>query len=93
MLTNSDSQYPVEFWLKWIKEETRFQPQTIMIDNSNIEMAEIRSAYGESVQVLIWHWHIKRAWCKNLAKKVCVCPGVSTNSHEVKLIRDGVFNS
>ena len=93
MLTNSGSQYPVELWLKWIGGEMRFQPQTIMIDNSDTEMAGIRSAYGESVQVLICHWHIKRAWSKNLAKKVYIRPGVSTNSHEVKLIRDGVFNS
>ncbi|KAI7850287.1 hypothetical protein BDC45DRAFT_572934 [Circinella umbellata] len=56
------------------------------------EIAGIRLAYGESVQVLICHWHIKRAWRKNIAKKVCVRPGLSTSALHVKIIRDDALN-
>lgn len=92
MLTNSDSQYPVEFWLKWLKDDMHFRPRTIMIDNSDTEIAGIRSAYGEDMQVAICHWHLKRAWRKNIASKVCIRPGVSTHSGLVKVMRDETFN-
>ena len=60
---NSDSQlYIVEFCIKWLKDEMHFRSRTIMIDNSDTEIAGIRSAYGEDMQVAICHWHLKRAW-------------------------------
>ncbi|KAI9478922.1 hypothetical protein BDB00DRAFT_186732 [Zychaea mexicana] len=92
MLTNSDSQYPVEFWLKWLKQDVHYQPRCIMIDNSDTEMAGIWSAYGDDVQVMICHWHIKGAWRKNVAKKVFVRPGDLTHSREVKMMWDEAFN-
>ncbi|KAI9270502.1 hypothetical protein BDA99DRAFT_569841 [Phascolomyces articulosus] len=72
------------FWLKWLKEKIHFQPRCIMIDNSDTEMTGIRAAYGIDIQVLICHWHIKRVWHKNVAKKVYAHPDVSVQPKQVR---------
>jgi hypothetical protein len=92
MITNTDSQYPIASWLKWLHESHGFNPKQIMIDNSDTEMAAITSAFGDSVQILICHWHILRAWKKNIAQKVMVKPGVRKISAEVVAHREEAFH-
>lgn len=47
MFTNSDSQYPIRYWLEWLKNEHQYVPATIMIDNSDTEIAAINNTYNQ----------------------------------------------
>ena len=57
-------------WLSWLKFECGFYPKRIMIDCSVTEMDAILSTFGTEVQVLVCHWHIRRAWEKKLNRYV-----------------------
>jgi hypothetical protein len=46
MITNSESQYPIRFWLQWLKDAHGYQPSKVMIDNSNTEIAAINKAFN-----------------------------------------------
>ncbi|KAG1141339.1 hypothetical protein G6F36_015709 [Rhizopus arrhizus] len=43
-----------------------------MIDCSPTEIGAIRSVFGDAVQVLLCHWHIKRAWETHIKKDIKV---------------------
>lgn len=47
MFTNSESQYPIRYWLEWLKNEHGYIPKGIMIDNSNTEIAAINNTYNQ----------------------------------------------
>lgn len=49
MITNSESQYPVRFWVEWLKNQFDFIPAKIMIDNSDTEIAAINHTYNDLV--------------------------------------------
>jgi hypothetical protein len=68
MITNSESQYPVQFRLKWLNEDHGFSPQRFMIDNSDAEIFGIRLVYGDCQCIFLCHWHILKNWVKNIGK-------------------------
>ena len=73
MVTNNEGQEPIVRWLTWLRDTHRFSPSSVMVDNSNTEIAAINQVYGEppyEVKVLICHWHILKAWRKNICMKV-----------------------
>jgi hypothetical protein len=76
MITNAETQYPIQFWLQWLHDSFGFRPRHFMIDNSDAEIAGIRSVFGETVPILLCHWHILKNWKKNIAMKVKVQSGV-----------------
>ncbi|OAD70582.1 hypothetical protein PHYBLDRAFT_171328 [Phycomyces blakesleeanus NRRL 1555(-)] len=43
-----------------------------MIDCSPIEISAIKEVFGNSVNILLYHWHIKRAWEVNIKKHIKV---------------------
>ncbi|KAG2215070.1 hypothetical protein INT45_014325 [Circinella minor] len=65
-ITNSESSFTISCWLSWLKFECGFYPKRIMIDCSVTEMDAILSMFGTKVQVLVCHWHIRRAWEKKV---------------------------
>ncbi|KAG2220710.1 hypothetical protein INT45_012574 [Circinella minor] len=46
MITNSQAQYPILYWLQWLKDEHGYVPSRVMIDDSNTEIAAINKAYN-----------------------------------------------
>jgi hypothetical protein len=85
MITNSESQYPVTFWLRWLKDIHGYQPSKVMINNSDAEIAAINMAYNmpdttrddqqgivfnNNVKIMICHWHLLKAWKKAILTKV-----------------------
>lgn len=103
MITNSESQYPIRFWLQWLKDAHGYQPSKVMIDNSNTEIAAINKAfnippeangdddsiiYNNNVKILICHWHLLKAWKKAILSKVVSSNPRSTSMGEKKEMRD-----
>ncbi|KAI7851458.1 hypothetical protein BDC45DRAFT_467240, partial [Circinella umbellata] len=41
MITNSQAQYPILYWLKWLKDEHGYIPSRVMIDDSDTEIIAI----------------------------------------------------
>ena len=82
MITNSQAQYPILYWLKWLKDEHGYIPSRVMIDDSDTEIIAINKAYNyvnddpstnifiDKVKILICHWHVLRAWKKNILTKL-----------------------
>jgi hypothetical protein len=77
MITNSENQFAIQFWLQWLKDEHGFYPRQFMVDNSNTEIAGIRAAFGESMTILLCHWHVLKGWKANVKTKVMVMAGVN----------------
>lgn len=93
MITNSEAHQPVEHWLKWLHENHGFRPVKMMIDNSDTEILAIRKALGDSCQILLCHWHILRAWKKQIASKVTSTPDVQKTIDEKKMRRNEGFEA
>ncbi|CEI92910.1 hypothetical protein RMCBS344292_07157 [Rhizopus microsporus] len=55
-----------------------------MIDCSSAKTVAIRGVFEGSVQILLCHWHIKRAWETHIKR------GISKSTHDIKLVRDRV---
>ncbi|KAI7846778.1 hypothetical protein BDC45DRAFT_580932, partial [Circinella umbellata] len=65
----------------------------MMIDNSDTEILVIRKALGDSCQILLCHWHILRAWKKQIASKVTSTPDVQKTIDEKKMRRNKGFEA
>ncbi|KAI8329646.1 hypothetical protein BC941DRAFT_442467 [Chlamydoabsidia padenii] len=78
MVTNHASSYPVQFWLQWLRQDHGYTPCQVMIDNSDAEIAGIKTAF---------------AWRENIVKKVKVIARGSTapTATERKAYRDDVL--
>ena len=57
-------------WMNWVKQAASVNVKRIMIDCSATEIEAINQAFGGSVDTLLCHWHIKRAWEKHLRTDV-----------------------
>ncbi|KAI7873430.1 hypothetical protein K492DRAFT_223960, partial [Lichtheimia hyalospora FSU 10163] len=55
-----------------------------MIDNSDTEIKAINESYGEDTRVFLCHWHILRAWRKNVVYKVRPQAGNKANPDQVR---------
>ncbi|CEI91141.1 hypothetical protein RMCBS344292_05441 [Rhizopus microsporus] len=71
-------------WLTWIKTNLSLSVKQIMIDCSSAETAAIRDVFEGSVQILLCHWHIKRAWETHVKRDV----KISKSTQDTKLVRD-----
>lgn len=70
-LTDAERQSVLVQWLRWLIDVAGPLPvEKIMIDCSQTEISAIREVFGESLNVLLCHWHIKRAWEKHLKTDV-----------------------
>ncbi|CEP11836.1 hypothetical protein [Parasitella parasitica] len=79
MVTNSEAQYPVCFWLEWLKDQFGYSPSMVMIDNSDTEFAAINLVYkntdevdvfNTNFKILLFHWHIMKAWKTKILTKL-----------------------
>lgn len=84
MITNSSTHHPVKAWLEWLKHDFEFIPGSIMIDNSDTEIKAIRACYGDGFKIYLCHWHILRAWRKNVISKVCRASGNKAGEDDVR---------
>ncbi|KAJ8651299.1 hypothetical protein O0I10_013212, partial [Lichtheimia ornata] len=55
-----------------------------MIDNSDTEIKAIKASYGDDAKIFLCHWHILRAWRKNVVYKVRPEAGNKANQDQVK---------
>lgn len=84
MITNSSTHHPVKMWLDWLRDDMEFTPGAIMIDNSDTEIKAIKASYGDDAKIFLCHWHILRAWRKNVVYKVRPEAGNKANQDQVK---------
>ncbi|KAI8330588.1 hypothetical protein BC941DRAFT_440235, partial [Chlamydoabsidia padenii] len=82
MVINHASSYSVQFWLQWLRQDHGYTPCQVMIDNSDAEIAGIKTAFA----------YIK-AWRENIVKKVKViaCGSTAPRATERKAYRDDVL--
>jgi hypothetical protein len=59
-------------WLNWLKTTFSLNVKRIMIDCSPTEIAAIKETFDDTVDILLCHWHIRRAWENHLKKLVCI---------------------
>ncbi|KAG1040313.1 hypothetical protein G6F43_012307 [Rhizopus delemar] len=71
-ITDREVLSTLEQWLTWLKSTFTLKIKKIMIDCSPTEIGAIRSVFGDVVQVLLCHWHIKRAWETHIKKDIKV---------------------
>ncbi|KIJ26744.1 hypothetical protein M422DRAFT_272139 [Sphaerobolus stellatus SS14] len=57
MLTNLESHFPFERFLKWLRQECNFEPTT----------------FDRPVSILYCYWHLWQAWEKNITSKNMRC--------------------
>jgi hypothetical protein len=102
MITNNESQYPIRYWLQWLRDAHGYQPSKVMIDNSDAEIAAINMAYNltsdsgnneepvfnNTVKIFICHWHLLKAWKKAILVKVSPVIRQSRTMAEKKEMRD-----
>jgi hypothetical protein len=69
MLTSNEIIPLLVKWLQNIKDNNNLNVARIMIDCSTAEIGAIRQVFG-GVDILLCHWHIKRAWDVNVKKHV-----------------------
>ncbi|SAM03055.1 hypothetical protein [Absidia glauca] len=84
MLTASEIIPNLVKWLQNIKDSNNLNVARIMIDCSTTEIAAIRQVF-DGVDVLLCHWHIKRAWDLHIKKDI-----KGGNRFKTKALRDGV---
>ncbi|KIJ28257.1 hypothetical protein M422DRAFT_270492 [Sphaerobolus stellatus SS14] len=59
MLTNQESHYPLEHFLKWLRRACQFTPNMIMIDFSNTEALAIRKSFPNLIiHISYCYWHL-----------------------------------
>lgn len=72
-ITDKERQTVIVQWLKWLIEAAGPLPvKKIRIDCSQTEISAIHEVSGQDFDVLLCHWHIKRAWEKHLKSSVKV---------------------
>lgn len=69
-ITNAEFTNIIQEWLTWVKNLHELKVKSIMIDCSAAEIAAIKEAFGSQVSILLCHWHIQRAWEKNMKTMV-----------------------
>lgn len=71
MVTDMEIMPTLIEWLTWLKNlKAELRLKRIMIDCSATEIGAIRSVFGDEVDILLCHWHVWRAWDKNMKKEV-----------------------
>lgn len=69
-MTDAEKTTVLAQWLDWIKQSVPgLNVERIMIGCSATEIAAIKCTFGDDVQILLCHWHIKRAWKTHLKKE------------------------
>ncbi|OAD66983.1 hypothetical protein PHYBLDRAFT_151921 [Phycomyces blakesleeanus NRRL 1555(-)] len=69
-VTNAEFITTLLQWLNWVKSNCSLCVKCMMIDCSPVEIGALEEDFGQSVQVLLCHWHIKRAWEMHIKKDV-----------------------
>ncbi|KIJ31011.1 hypothetical protein M422DRAFT_267433 [Sphaerobolus stellatus SS14] len=71
MLTNKESHCPLQHFLEWLRMDSQFAPETIMIDCSDTEALAIEKAFPDLViRILYCYWHLWQAWDKAMKDKL-----------------------
>lgn len=63
-------------WLTWVKNTKQLKVKRIMVDCSATEIGAIKAVFGDEMNILLCHWHIWRAWDKNMKKEVKIIKAV-----------------
>lgn len=89
-ITDAEKTPILSQWLFWVKQTvSALSVKRIMIDCSATEIAAIREAFGDSVDILLCHWHIKRAWETHIKRDVSNLGYICTSRRYTKLILTG----
>lgn len=63
-----ESSPTISKWLEWLKSTLNLNVKRMMIDCSPTEQMAIRQVFGNSVKILLCHWHIRKAWDDHIRK-------------------------
>ena len=73
MITDAERTPIISEWLNWVvRTVSVHKVQRIMIDCSPTEIAAIKATFGNGVDILLCHWHIRRAWEMRMKKEVMI---------------------
>ncbi|CEG82401.1 hypothetical protein RMATCC62417_16475 [Rhizopus microsporus] len=86
-ITNMKTIPTLHQWLTWIKTNFSLNVKRVMIDCSSAETAAIRDAFEGSVQILLCHWHIKRAWETHVKRGISFKRGFNVDIKHLVIFR------
>ncbi|OAD72705.1 hypothetical protein PHYBLDRAFT_146020 [Phycomyces blakesleeanus NRRL 1555(-)] len=69
-VTNAELITTLSQWLSWVKSNCSLHVKCVIIDCSPVEIGALEKVFGQSVQVLLCYWHIKRAWEMHIKKDI-----------------------
>ncbi|KIJ43680.1 hypothetical protein M422DRAFT_252920 [Sphaerobolus stellatus SS14] len=88
MLTNYESHCPLEHFLKWLRQECSFEPESIMIDCSDTKALGINKSFPDrAIMIIYCYWHLWQAWEKNITSKITF-KGVRRKEARAELLKD-----
>ena len=56
------------------KTKADWQPSAVLVDACDAEIAAVKQAFTLAVPVFLCHWHVQKAWKKQLYAKVYCSP-------------------
>ncbi|OAD65308.1 hypothetical protein PHYBLDRAFT_153552 [Phycomyces blakesleeanus NRRL 1555(-)] len=86
-VTNAELITILSKWLSRIKSNCSLHVKLVMIDCSPVKISTLEEVFGQSVQVLLCHWHIKRAWEMHIKKDVKITGATYESKHERDAVR------
>ncbi|OAD69167.1 hypothetical protein PHYBLDRAFT_172422 [Phycomyces blakesleeanus NRRL 1555(-)] len=81
-VTNAEFITTLLQWLNWVKSNCSLRVKCGMIDCSPVEIGALEEVFGQSVQVLLCHWHIKRAREMHIKKDVKITGATHKSKRE-----------
>jgi hypothetical protein len=83
-------------WLEWLKSTFNLNVNKIMIDCSATEQMAIRHVFGNSVQILLCHWHIREAWdghIRNVTASISYVSCINTNYYSLIILKSNTVEN
>ncbi|MCO5564520.1 hypothetical protein L7F22_018181 [Adiantum nelumboides] len=74
-ITSSACRSNITTWLAALRNRVLnlnkgWEPNAFMVDDAEADIQALREVFGIGIPVLLCIWHVRRAWLKNLVKKV-----------------------
>ncbi|SAL95413.1 hypothetical protein [Absidia glauca] len=91
-VTNMEAIPVLKEWLLWVAANNNLSVKRVMIDCSAAETAAIKEVFGSTVDILLCHWHIKRAWETHLKRDVKVANASDATKQLRNRVRASINN-
>ncbi|OAD66222.1 hypothetical protein PHYBLDRAFT_152795 [Phycomyces blakesleeanus NRRL 1555(-)] len=86
-VTNAEFITILSQWLNWVKSNCSLHVKRVMTGCSPVEISALEEVFGQSFQILLCHWHIKRAWEMHIKKDIKITGATHKSKREQDAVR------